>query len=314
METLNIGSVSITEIKELAGWRFPANALFPTLDLVELDSAAATWGVDLADNASGELMLDINCYLIRAPGTIILVDTGNGNDKFRPVMSAHHMFETEFLEVFASAGVQPDDVDTVVSTHLHQDHCGWNTQLVEGEWVPTFPKATYWFSKSELDHVANFGRTAPTDSLEYDFYRTFDDSILPVLLAGSARALSDPHVLFDDGQTRIWLEEVSGHTPGHLVVHIQGTADYAILSGDVIHHPIQLSALDMPQAGDFDRPKAAEVRRSLVKKCVAEDILLLTAHFPGPGRIRHLDDDLYDFEWLSPQRRSAPHGRVTHLL
>jgi len=298
LSAITIGSVSITPVQELAGWRFPATNLYPSITPAAFGAAARNWGTRLADPATGELMLDINCYVVRTPDSTILVDTGNGNDKHRPVMAAHHMFATDFLGRLAAVGVKPTDVDAVVSTHLHQDHCGWDTMLVDGEWVPTFSRATHWFSKAELDHVSRFGRTSPDGSLEYDFYRTFEDTIQPVLLAGLARTLTAEHVLFDDGRTRIWVEEVAGHTPGHVIVHVRGEDGYAIMSGDAIHHPLQFADLDLPQVGDVDPAAAARVRRRLVETCIEHDVMLLTAHFPAAGRIVSTVDG-YGFAWLA---------------
>lgn len=297
MTTIEFGSVSITQVKELEEWRFPANQLYPDLTAEAFDQAVAAWGARLADPATKELMLDINCFILRTPEQVILIDAGNGNDKHRPVTTPHHMFKTDFLARLESAGAHRDDVDVVVATHLHQDHCGWNTMLVDGEWIPTFPSAVHLLSQRELRHVADFGRTSPEGTVEYDFYRTFEDTIQPVLLAGLVRILTDEHVLFDDGRTRVWIEEVSGHTPGHLIVHVQHGEERAVLSGDAIHHPLQLADLDLPQVGDVDPRHAAKVRRRLIEDCYRHNTLLMTAHFPGPGHVIREDSGRWGFRW-----------------
>jgi glyoxylase-like metal-dependent hydrolase (beta-lactamase superfamily II) len=296
--TIEFGSVSITQVTELTGWRFPANGLYPDLTTEAFDRAAGQCGERFADPATGELMLDINCFAVRAPGALILIDAGNGNDKHRPVMTPHHMFHTDFPARLRAAGVDREEVSVVVATHLHQDHCGWQTMLVGGEWVPTFPNARHLYSARELRHVADFGRTAPDGSLEYDFYRTFDDTVLPVLLAGLARTFTGRETLFDDGRTRMWAEEVAGHTPGHLVVHLEHGDEHAVFSGDAIHHPLQFADLDLPQVGDVDRRRAAAVRRELVATCLKRDSLLFAAHFPGPGRVVRTAPDRLGFAWL----------------
>lgn len=298
MTTIHCGSIAVTQVTELAGWRFPANRLYPDLSAEAFDRAVEDWGERLADPATKELMLDINCFVVRTPDSVILVDAGNGNDKHRPVTTPHHMFHTDFLDRLRKAGVEREDVGVVVATHLHQDHCGWQTMLVDGEWVPTFPNARHLYSRRELHHTANFGRTAPVGSVEYDFYRTFEDTILPVLLAGLGALLTDDHVLFDDGRTRLWVREVAGHTPGHLLVHLESGDEHLVFSGDAIHHPLQLADLDLPQVGDVDRALAARVRRELVQTCLERDTLLLTAHFPGPGRVVRTASDRLGFVWL----------------
>jgi glyoxylase-like metal-dependent hydrolase (beta-lactamase superfamily II) len=296
--TIQFGSVSISQVTELAEWRFPAKHLYPELTAEAFDRAVGEWGERLADPATHELMLDINCFVVRTPDGVILVDAGNGNDKHRPVTTPHHMFNTDFLGRLAAAGVDREDVGVVIATHLHQDHCGWQTMLVGGEWVPTFPNARHLYSRRELHHVANFGRTSPEGSVEYDFYRTFEDTVLPVLLAGLGGSLTEHQVLFDDGRTRMWVEEVAGHTPGHLIVHLENGAEHAVFSGDAIHHPLQFADLGLPQVGDVDQRQAAQVRRRLVETCLERDSLLLTAHFPGPGRVVRNGSGRLGFDWL----------------
>ncbi|MEV6011303.1 MBL fold metallo-hydrolase [Streptomyces sp. NPDC051976] len=296
--TMQFGSVSITQVKELEEWRFPARNLYPNLSDASFERAVTEWGPRLADPATKELMLDINCFVVRTPEQVMLIDAGNGNDKHRPVTLPHHMFKTDFLDRLEAVGVSREDVEVVVATHLHQDHCGWNTMLVDGEWLPTFPRAAHLFSKRELRHVADYGRTAPDGTVERDFYRTFEDTIQPVLLAGLARTLSDGQTLFEDGQTKVWIEEMSGHTPGHLMVHVQSGTDRAVISGDAIHHPLQFADLGLAQVGDVDPDRAADVRRGLVETCYEHNALLLTAHFPGPGRVVKHTDSRWGFAWL----------------
>jgi glyoxylase-like metal-dependent hydrolase (beta-lactamase superfamily II) len=77
-------------------------------------------------------------WVLRSEGKTILVDTGAGNGKDRPLATFAHL-HTSFLADLAAAGVAPQDVDVVVNTHLHLDHTGWNTQLQDGQRVPTFP-------------------------------------------------------------------------------------------------------------------------------------------------------------------------------
>jgi glyoxylase-like metal-dependent hydrolase (beta-lactamase superfamily II) len=285
MRSDTIGSVTITALKELERWRFPANHLYPALTEAAFQQACDRWGDRITDRTTRELLLDITCFVLRAPNRTILVDAGNGNDKCRPVMSAHHMFATDFLAVLAAAGVDPEEVDTVVSTHLHQDHCGWNTTLVDGSWQVTFPKAEHIFSARELAHVASYGRGAAEGTLEHDFYRTYEDTVEPVLLAGLGRTFDERAVLYDDGVTTVAAKVVGGHTPGHLVVEVDSGETHAVISGDVIHHPLQLDDLSLAQVGDVDAAAAARVRAELISSCRDRNSLLLAAHFPSACRI-----------------------------
>ncbi len=284
MNSYTVGGVTVTAVKELERWRFPSNHLYPELSEQAFQDACNQWG-EAADLESHELMLDITCYVLEAAGRTILVDAGNGNDKCRPVMAAHHMFDTDFLDRLAAAGIKPEAVDTVVSTHLHQDHCGWNTTLVDGSWTVTFPNAEHLFSARELSHVASFGRDAEEGTIEHDFFRTYEDTIEPVLLAGLGRTFEEESTLYDDGTTTVVAKVVGGHTPGHLIVEIESGEEHAVISGDVIHHPLQLADLALRQVGDVDVDRAVAVRTELIRSCRVRNSLLLTAHFPNPCRL-----------------------------
>src|SRR5690606_30321143 len=96
-----------------------------------------------------------------------------------------------WIERLATAGARPEDVDFVMCTHLHSDHVGWNTRLVDGRWTPTFPNAKYVFTRKEFDRWDN--RRSDYVHRESEEF-VFNDSVLPVVEAGQM-------VLVDDGYT-----------------------------------------------------------------------------------------------------------------
>ena len=102
-------------------------------------------------DARGRFLMSIHCFIVRAPGLTVLVDTCVGNDKPRQ-NPGWHMLQTDFLDRLAAAGCPPESVDLVLCTHLHVDHVGWNTRLDNGRWVPTFPRARYLFARTEWEH------------------------------------------------------------------------------------------------------------------------------------------------------------------
>ncbi|MGZ4665151.1 MAG: MBL fold metallo-hydrolase [Frankiaceae bacterium] len=110
----------------------------------------------LADfiDASGRYLMAFQTFVIEAADRRIAVDTGCGNSKPRPLIPEFDHRNWPFLHRLRAAGFAPETIDTVVCTHLHVDHVGWNTRLVDGAWVPTFPHARYLFGAADLDHWA----------------------------------------------------------------------------------------------------------------------------------------------------------------
>lgn len=185
------------------------------------------------DPESRRFIFCFQSYILRTPRHTILVDACIGNDKSFPHRPTWHRRQGGFLADLATKGLAPGDIDFVLCTHLHGDHVGWNTQLVDGRWVPTFPNAKYVMARTEAEYWR--GRhAADPDGLRS---LTFPESVLPILESGQAVLVDMDHQM-EDG---VWLESAPGHTPGNVVVNLKSGSASATLSGDVIHHPIQLS-------------------------------------------------------------------------
>ena len=274
-----VGSALVTQVTELSSWPFPAQELFPDADSSELESVYDELGSNYVDASTGDLILAIHVYFIRIGGRVILVDTGDGNDKPRPNLPPHHMFSTDFVDRVGRAGFELSDVDVVINTHLHPDHCGWNTRLEGGRWRPTFPSATYLFSKTEMDWLESLAAQPQLDGVQADLARTFEDSVRPVLEGAAWDVVDDGYLLAQDGDTEVAVREAPGHTAGHLIVEIRTPDGGAVITGDVIHHPIQLVHHGLCQGGDLDAARALATRESLLQRCASERLLLMPAHF-----------------------------------
>jgi glyoxylase-like metal-dependent hydrolase (beta-lactamase superfamily II) len=283
MKTLALGPVTVHRVIELERWPFAPAEMFPGITEEHVQAAGRALGKEHVDPRDGQLVMSIQTYVIRTPHATVLVDTGNGNDKPRPALRAHHMFRTGYLDRLGDLGIAPGDVDVVVSTHLHPDHCGWNTRLSEGAWVPTFPRARHLFPRAELDHLAAIHRAGPGDAVAADLARTFEDSVRPVLDAGLAVVIDTPYTVWSDGDARITVRDAPGHTPGHVVVELDADGRRAVFTGDLIHHPLQFADPDLAQAGDHDPILAARTRRGLCESYADRDAVILPAHFAGPG-------------------------------
>ncbi len=227
------------------------------------------------DPESGKLKFAFQSYVLRTGRHTILVDTCVGNDKPRPARPTWHMQHWPYLADLAAIGVQPEAVDFVMCTHLHIDHVGWNTRLRDGRWVPTFPNAQYVFARREYAfweqrHLRSEAGPVPN---------VFADSVLPVMEAGQAE-LVDMDYQFDDS---IWFEPAPGHTDGNVVIHLRSGSARAVLSGDVLHHPLQLVRPEWSSRACEDKELSAKTRRALLEQYADTATLIAPAHFASPS-------------------------------
>jgi glyoxylase-like metal-dependent hydrolase (beta-lactamase superfamily II) len=222
-------------------------------------------------------------WVIEVDGLTVLVDTGAGNDKTRPLMAVLDHLQTDFLAVLGRAGFAPDDIDVVVNTHLHFDHVGWNTVLNGETWVPTFPQARYLVPELDYRHFCPDGpaQTSTPQSVEEEstqqHVRTvFADSVSPV--QEQIELWSGDHQLSES----LWLRPAPGHTPGASVVWLDAGKP-AVFVGDLTHCPLQLRRPNDPCAWDEDFDAAAVTRRRVLTEASRRRAAVIPAHYPGQG-------------------------------
>ena len=272
-----VADLTIHRIIEQETGFLPALDLFPALT-GELLAENRAW-LKQAKALDGEdtLILCFQSYVVRTPHHTILVDTCIGNDKPRPHRPKWHMkTDDTYISGLKAAGFSVADIDFVMCTHLHPDHTGWNTRLDNGRWVPTFPNARYVFGKAEFDHW-----TAQNAKAEVP---TFIDSVLPVVEAKRADLVANDFALGDHAR----LLHTPGHTPGHVAVAFGKTKDDAVLSGDLMHSPLQTQYPELSPRFDVDPAQAASTRKNFLERYCDTETVCCTAHFPSPsvGRIR----------------------------
>lgn len=261
---------TLTRIVDLDPFALPAAMLFPGRDLAEL----APWHDDLAplhvDFAAETILLGVQSWLVRVGGLTVLVDTCVGEDKERPARPDwHHRTGTGYLDRLAAAGVPAEAVDVVLCTHLHADHAGWNTRLVDGRWVPSFPNARYLVGRRELAHWKTVAEENPTVS-----HGTYQDSVLPVVEAGLVDAVDDGHEIGHG----LALLPLPGHTPGQVGLTFTGPHGRTVICGDAIHSPLQIYKPDWSSGFCTDPAEAAVTRRGLLDAAASEGTCLLPAH------------------------------------
>ncbi|NEC75719.1 MBL fold metallo-hydrolase [Streptomyces rochei] len=239
---------------------------------------------DFADD-DGVLRLGSHSFALTTGGLRVVVDTGIGNGKTR-ANPAWHDLRTDYPLRLTAAGFPPDTVDLVILTHLHTDHVGWNTTRTDDGWVPTFPNARYVVSRAERDFWAGYAMDEPRRQM-------FRDSVHPVEDAGLLDAVEVP-AEGTDLAPGLRLLPTPGHTPGHVAVRVGGPGGGALVTGDCVHHPVQLAHPELGSCVDIDPALAASTRRSLLASLAGTDTLVLGTHFPPPtaGRVV-ADGDAY---------------------
>lgn len=243
-------------------------------------AAAAPWLRPHFVSKDGYLLQKIHCLIVEVDDLCIAVDTCIGNDKVRS-NELWHQLQGPFLADLARGGFSPESITHVVCTHLHVDHVGWNTRLVDGEWVPTFPNARYVFVTDEFEHWKS-------EPGLFEGEDVFGDSVAPIVDAGLADLVAVDHELSD----AVRLVPTIGHTPGHVSVEIRSEGERAIITGDMAHNPLQIADPELSSMFDTDPEQARATRREVFADWADGETLVIGTHFGYPtAGTMHPDGD-----------------------
>jgi glyoxylase-like metal-dependent hydrolase (beta-lactamase superfamily II) len=250
--------------------------MFPTADPRRAEELLREGPSNVWSPTSGILFNTYQTFVIRSAKRTVLIDTCVGENKARP---PHFNYPKQpWLDGFDRQGLRFEQVDVVVNTHLHVDHCGWNTRLVNGRWMPTFPKARYCMSDVEFGYWRD--QTAQGWELPG---RIWTDSALPLVQSGHAHLVTVDARVDDD----LTLIPTPGHTPGHVCVRLRSGGLEAIFIGDLMHHPIQCAEPGWSSCFCVDPQLAAATRRRFFDSVADTSTIIVPEHFPYPtaGRI-----------------------------
>ena len=277
MQQWHVGDATVTAIVEAETAGIPPEMFFP--DATPDEVAAATWLVPDYASPDGRLILRVQAFVLDVFERRIIVDPCVGNDKHRSLPFWHLQHYT-FLDDLAGSGFDPASIDLVLHTHLHADHVGWDTRLVDGRWVPTFPNARHLYTQRELD----FRRASDQPGVE----DVFADSIAPIFEAGLADIVAEDEDLGDG----LRLAPTPGHTPGHTSLWIESAGERAVISGDLIHHPVQCERPEWAEVADADVELARATRWSFLNDVALERVVMFGTHFATApaGRVMPFED------------------------
>ncbi len=282
-----LGDMRVRRVMEMQiPFRLPGE-MFPGAEADEIAALTPEFTPWAIDPETGKAILAVQSYLVRTGRHTVLIDTCIGCDKTNERIPAWAgRSDRSWLRRLGEAGVAPEEVDYVFCTHLHADHSGWNTQLVDGRWVPTFPNARYIMARAEVEHAERAGLPQ------------YAENVLPVIEAGQAELVEADHAL-DDG---LWLEPTPGHTPGHVAVHLASAGARGVMWGDLLHSPMQCLRPDWWFMIDTDREQGVASRRRVLEACAEHGHLVLPAHFPAPsvGRVT-AEGDAFRYRYDAPE-------------
>jgi glyoxylase-like metal-dependent hydrolase (beta-lactamase superfamily II) len=223
------------------------------------------WNKRAPADALNRILLGANTVIVRTGKHTIAIETGIGN-KLPPKLRDIYENQSLLPQSLAAAGVRPEEVDIVINTHLHFDHCGWNTTLApDGRVIPTFPNARYFAQRGEVEH----GHL----QLERDRISYISDNYDPLVSSGQMTLL--------DGDAEICpgisVERFPGHTADMQAVHIDSAGRHACYIGDLIPTSAHLD-VTWVMGYDLYPLTCIEQRKRFYSRAIPEDWLVLFTH------------------------------------
>lgn len=256
--SIRIGRVEVTALTDAEGDTDPITEAFPGVPAEDLlgmrDRYPGIYGTDDA------WRLIVRAWLVRHPDGLSLMDTGIGVAAWFPTPG-------RLQQLLEQMDVRPADIDTVVISHVHDDHVG-GTVTPEGP--PAFPNARYVIQAADIAAQRTW---ATEDEWNLDIW---DRLLVPIIDAGVVQEVDGDHVLTD----LLRLQHAPGHTPGHQVLHVEDAGERLVITADTWNHPGQLAHPEWPSGADADHAGAAAARHALMPALTAEPAAIIApTHF-----------------------------------
>jgi glyoxylase-like metal-dependent hydrolase (beta-lactamase superfamily II) len=270
-----VGSLQVAVVSD-GVFRLDGGAVFGLIPRVMWEPVVGRENID----DQYRVPLGLNCILIRSGDEVLLVDTGLGN-KLTGI-TRERAFPGDYghlLEELAAIGITPGDVTAVANTHLHADHCGWNTVRKGGSLVPTFPKARYFVQAGEFQVARH-----PNERTRGTY---FAENFEPLLESGQLELVDGDRELIPG----VSFLPTPGHTVDHASILLSSAGETGIYTGDLVHHPVQAERPAWIAAFDILPLVTLETKKAFAARAVRDNALLIVVHsaFPGVGRLTERD-------------------------
>ena len=303
--SFHVGDTAITKVLDLPLNDFTVDQLLPGCKPEMLSNTSGLDDSRIYDQQSRKVPLSVHTWVVRHEGKIILIDTGAGNGKDRPQLKVLDHLNGPYLDRLRATGLQPEQVDYILLTHIHADHVGWNTIRQEDRWTPTFPKATVICSDREWRYsaaLANGDEQAVSEvrkeaglgeSQRLPTPGVFSDSMAPVEASGKLQRIV---VNGEEVLKGIRFIPTPGHSIDHAAISITSQGHEAVFGGDVVHHPFELADPQLVSMFCEFPDAARRSRRELADRIARSEALYFSSHFPvsSAGRITKNEDT---FRW-----------------
>ncbi len=270
-----VGEIEIAIISD-GHTRLDGGAVFGLVPRVMWEPVIGSENID----DQHRIPLGLNCMVVRHGETIALIETGMGN-KHGPQVR-EKIFPGDYgylLDNLAALSLRPEDITHVANTHLHADHCGWNTVRKGEDVVPTFPNARYYIQAGEYEAAMH-----PNDRTKGTY---FAENFEPLSRSGQLELVSGEQQIAPG----IHFLPTPGHTEDHASVVLSSAGETAIYTGDLVHHAVQVERPAWIPAFDILPLVSLATKKKLAERAIREKALLICTHnaFPGVGRLTEVD-------------------------
>jgi glyoxylase-like metal-dependent hydrolase (beta-lactamase superfamily II) len=254
--TFTLGDLQISQLSDGATFRDP-KILFDDVD-------ASEWTHALGLKSPDELIpFNFSSFLVESADSKLLIDTAYGHREPEPNTESC----AELLVRMSEKGVQPEDIDFVVHSHLHFDHVGWN---LDEKGNITFPNAMHIISEPEFDWWINY------EGNDHPLKEKVQSKIQPLIDSNQIKTFVGDYKV-NEFLTMVY---APGHTPGHTVQLLESGGESLIILGDSAHHPQHLIRQDWHPIFDWDRPQARASRKKIANLAIEKDSIVTGVHWP----------------------------------